>query len=474
MLRFFVLYGIFLLLFFSFYFIAFEAYDQGYLHMNLLFYAEKVLLAKEGTPPRLENIGLVYPPLAFIPFWILKNYLLVSPFVSALLLTTFLYFLLQKCQRLFYSIIPFLLLNPLMLFLSVYRFEVLAFYLLLTLSVVMLVLHMEKGYSLYLFVGGLLFGACFFLDFRSLFLVPFVVGAVLISTKEKDISYRMALLIVKLAPIVFLAFAWLYLNWIFTENPFTFITSPYSFFKSEPVDTSLLEAKANIFKSLKYTLFMLVKYLPITLPYFLVFFHIKKYRVLYLMPVYMVYLSPLALLVFSVYFSVFFPAYYYAVLFLLFAITFQASFGLRASKPLMLSFLLSLVLSWVSPLYSKENNEKNFLKFLITGKVEPNLTPYKETAHILKKSECKNILIDDAGGFPLVIFYGQTKSFYLPYMYEYYTVLSYPLIFTDCVVVDKLLSNDKVSQRFPKASMGVLKGYSLLYEGERYNIFKKF
>jgi hypothetical protein len=87
---------------------------------------------------------------------------------------------------------------------------------------------------------------------------------------------------------------------------------------------------------------------------------------------------------------------------------------------------------------------------------------------------CKKILLDDAGGFPLVVLYGQPKSFYLPYMYEYYTVLSYPWTYADCLVVDKGRGDDLVSRRFPKASMGFLKGYSLIYEDERYNVFRRF
>ncbi|MEZ0362066.1 MAG: hypothetical protein ABWK04_09295 [Hydrogenobacter sp.] len=471
MLRFLALYSMFLSAFVLFFFIAQNTYELGYIHLNILFYAEKALLATEGEPPRLENIGFVYPPLAFLPFLLIREYLFVSPLVSALTISLFFSFLLKRCQKPVYAILPLILLNPLILFLAVYRFEVLTFYLLLTLSVIMILLHMESGYSLYLFVSGFLLGLCFFLDFRSLFLVPFFALALYMSTGEKNVSYRLALMIVKLSPIMFFAFAWLYLNWIFTGDPLTFIRSPYSFFRSEPIDPSLLSVRGSFFGSLEYTTLKLITYLPITLPYFLLLFSFKRYRLLYLSPAYLVYISPILLVLFSVYFSAFFPAYYYTVLFLLFAISFQASFGVKISKPVILAFIISLASSWILPLTSKEENEKNFLRFLLTGKITGNLEEYRKIARVLREINCERILIDDAGGFPIIVFTGKPKMFYLPYMYEYYTVLSYPQAFANCIVVDKMSPTDKVRMRFSKANMGFLEGYSLIYEGKIYNVF---
>jgi hypothetical protein len=468
-----VLYAIFLTLFALISFISNTLYQHGYIHLNILFYAQKALLAKAGEPPRLENIGFVYPPLAFLPFLIIEDYKMVSPLASSFLLTVFFSFLLKRCQSSAHFILLFLLLNPLVLFLAVYRFEVLAFYLLLTISTITLIIHLETGYSLYLFVSGSLFGLCFFLDFRSVFLIPVVALVIYLSTKEKDINYRLALLIVKLFPVLFFVFAWLYLNWIFTRDPFNFIKSPYSFFKSEPLDLSLFLIKGSFWQSLEYVIFRLLAYLPIILPHFIVLFNMRTYRLLYSMPVYLLYISPMLLLFFSVYFSTFLPSYYYTILFVLFALSFQASFGIRAGKLLIFSFLLSLTFSWLMPLYSKEENEKSFVKFFLRGETINVIDEYQRVAEVLKSQECSKTLIDDAGGFPVVVFFGNPKAFYLPYMYEYFTVLSYPKAFVDCVVIDKQNALDTISSRFPKARMGTLEGYSLIYEGKRFNVFSK-
>ena len=468
-----VLYAIFFTLFALTSFISNTLYEHGYIHLNILFYTEKTLLAKAGEPPRLENLGFVYPPFAFLPFLIIEDYKMVSPLASSFLLTFFFSFLLKRFQGPAYFILLFLLLNPLVLFLAVYRFEVLAFYILLTLSTVTLIIHLETGYSLYLFISGFIFGLCFFLDFRSVFLIPVVALVIYLGTKGKHINYRLALLIVKLSPVVFFVFAWLYLSWIFTEDPFNFIKSPYSFFKSEPLDPSLFLIKGSFWQSLEYVIFRLLAYLPIILPYFIVLFNMRRYRPLYLMPVYLLYISPMLLLFFSVYFSTFFPTYYYTILFVLFALSFQASFGIRAGKLLVFSFLLSLASSWLMPLYSKEENEKSFVKFFLKGETINVIDEYQRVAEVLKSQGCRKTLIDDAGGFPVVVFFGNPKAFYLPYMYEYFAVLSYPKAFADCVVIDKESMLDTVSSRFPKARMGILEGYSLIYEGKRLNVFSK-
>jgi hypothetical protein len=199
----------------------------------------------------------------------------------------------------------------------------------------------------------------------------------------------------------------------------------------------------------------------------------RRYRLLYLMPVYLLYISPALLMFLSVYFSSFFPAYYYTILFVLFALSFQASLGIRAGKLLVFSFLLSLASSWLMPLYSKEENEKSFVKFFLKGETINVIDEYQRVAEVLKSQGCRKTLIDDAGGFPVVVFFGDPKAFYLPYMYEYFTVLSYPKAFVDCVVTDKENMLDTVSSRFPKARMGTLEGYSLIYEGKRFNVFSR-
>jgi hypothetical protein len=125
------------------------------------------------------------------------------------------------------------------------------------------------------------------------------------------------------------------------------------------------------------------------------------------------------------------------------------------------------------PLYSKEEYEKSFVKFFLKGETINMIEEYQRVAEVLKSQGCRKTLIDDAEGFPVVVFFGDPKAFYLPYMYEYFTVLSYPKAFADCVVINKENVLDTISSRFPQARMGILEGYFLTYEGKKFNVFSR-
>jgi hypothetical protein len=467
------LYGIFISLFGLFFFIFNDLYHLGYVHPNILFYAEKVLLARWGEPPRLENIGFVYPPFAFLPFWFISDYTLASPLTSAVSLTIFLVFLLRRCSGLtclFFFVV--LILNPLVLFLSLYRFEILNFYILLALSAIAFIRYLETDRSFYIFLSGFLFGFCFFLDFRVVFLIPLVGLVVGVAPREKDVNRRLALLMVALSPALFFVLTWLYLNWIFTEDPLNFVKSPYSFFRSEPLDTSVLIASGSLWGTFKYTVARLLGYFPIAFPYFVVFFASGRYGFSYLMPLGLIYLVPVFLVMLSVYFFTFFPAYYFAIVFVLFSLAFYVYLNLNHHKLFIFSLVISLFFSWVMPLHSREENERNFVQFLIKRETINNVEEHQRVATLLEAAGCKKTLIDDASSFPVVVFLGDPKKFYLPYMYDYYAAISYPKAFANCIVVDKTNPRDKVFMRFPESSMGFLMDYFIIYEGTKYNVFK--
>lgn len=76
---------LFLPLFLYYYLIAYLLYQGGYVHLQLIFFAEKAALAIHGVPPRLENIGFVYPPLSFLAILIFQDPLLGQAVIAALL-----------------------------------------------------------------------------------------------------------------------------------------------------------------------------------------------------------------------------------------------------------------------------------------------------------------------------------------------------------------------------------------------------
>lgn len=465
---------VFFILFLLYFYISQELFFKfDYIHKNLLFFAEKALIAVQSGF-RVENIGFVYPPVAFVPFLIVNDPLLVPPIISALLSTFLIVYLTKTYQpdAISLLIIPILILNPLYLFLASQKFDVLLFYILLSLSVFYTVRHIETKYSLYVFVAGLLLGLSFFVDFRSLFAIPIYILSLFLLTNRESFSYRIAILVVKITPLIFFLLSWLYLNWVFTGNPINFIQSPYSFFRSEPMTDEFTQVSGSFVRSLYLTLKQLFLNSLLILPYFLVIPYIKRFKLLYAAPLIVIYVMPIFVVYFSIYFGIFFPYMYSAILFLLFSLIFAFKLRIARLKTYIFSMIVAFISAFFLPEYSKDLNEKEFIGF-IKGRNEPEHVSIKEsilTAELLIKYKCEKILSDNAYTFPVVYFTGNSNIFILPHNYTYYTALSNPTIFADCLLISKNLK-DVLKRRFPKSESGFVPNFYLVYDGLKYMIY---
>ncbi|QID33857.1 hypothetical protein [Pampinifervens florentissimum] len=465
---------VFFILFLLYFYISQELFFKfDYIHSNLLFFAEKALIAVQSGF-RVENIGFVYPPIAFVPFLIVNDPLLVSPIISALFSTFLITYLIKtyKTDALSILSISIIMLNPLYLFLSSQRFDVLLFYILLSLSVFYTVRHIETKYSLYIFVAGLLLGITFFVDFRSLFVVPVYFISLFLLTSKENFPYRVAIVVVKITPVVFFLFSWLYLNWIFTGNPLNFIQSPYSFFRSEPVIDEFIQASGSFIRSLYLTLKQLFLNSLLILPYFLVIPYIKRFKLLYTTPLFLVYIVPIFVFYFSIYFGMSFPYMYSSVLFLLFSLVFAFYLRIANSKPYLFSMIIAFLSAFFIPDHSKDLNEKEFIGSL-KGRIIPERISIKEDriiAELLIGYGCKKILSDDAYTFPVVYFTGSSNIFILPHNYTYYTALSNPITFADCMLISRN-SKDAIKKRFIKSESGFVPNFYLVYDGLKYMLY---
>lgn len=448
--------------------------DYNYIHSKLTFFAEKALVATEGKPARLENIGFVYPPIAFVPFLLIKDPTVVAALVSATVSGLFVFLLIKEKDSLKISDLLYILLllfNPLYLFLASQRFDVLLFYMFLSFSVWLSIKHLETGYSIYAFASGLIFGLTFFVDFRSVFLLPVFAIGIYLSAKEKTLHYRLAIILVKLTPILFFLLAWMYVNWVFTEDPLHFINSPYSFFRGESVYTY----SSSLLDSVRITFTFLFFNIPLIAPYVIVLLYLIKYRLLYSIPFILFYIVPVLLIYLSVYFGLFTQSFYQTILFLIFAFMFQG-YTVRSITPqLNISAFISFIFSFILPTTSPELNEKAFINALIYHE-KPDKALLKDedikVAHLIKEINCKRVLADDAYSFEVVFFHRDPYAFVLPYNYEYYTYLSYPHYGVDCILIDKRDLKNPLMARFPKAKEGFLRGYYLAYEGDKYLLYK--
>ncbi len=69
------------------------AFYNNYAYSELLFLGEKALLVFYGKPPRLENLGFVYPPLPYLFVLIFRDSFISASFVGAFSISLFVIFM---------------------------------------------------------------------------------------------------------------------------------------------------------------------------------------------------------------------------------------------------------------------------------------------------------------------------------------------------------------------------------------------
>ncbi|MBI3358624.1 MAG: hypothetical protein HY037_03420, partial [Nitrospirae bacterium] len=419
--------ALFLAIFAYYYAITFYLYKAGYIHLNLIFFAEKTLLALQGNPPRLENVGFVYPPFSFLFTLIFRDPVVTCAFVSSALTILLIFRMKEGLQYgpLFFMSATMLVVSPVFLFVASQKYDFFLQIVFLAFGMNYYLRYRHEGSTLHLFAAGFLYGMTFFIDFRSLYLLP-AVAVVSLLGQHKNRSHKVGVTIVLITPMIFFFSAWIYLNWVFTQDPLNFIHSPYSFFQTVPQQTEVAVASFSLIKTVAYASQYLLIQLPILLPYLVSFFFLRTDKGFDTPLIYAVNLFPVLLTLATIYAGQFFPATFYGALFLVFLfVNFEF---MKPSKIMTACMIVSLFASFFMPLYSLENNERNFLRALYGFHYEKNIVEFQNVAAVLQHTKGE-ILLDDANLFPVVYFTGDARRFLLPYNYGFYSALSNPARF---------------------------------------------
>jgi len=433
---------------------------RDYINKTLLFFSEKAILGISGYPPRLENIGFVYPPLIFIFFLIAKNPVLAVAILSSILSTFILYF--TKSYK-----VILLMLSTIGLYISLEEPTYFLLYFMLASLALFLYFYRKTGLSLYIFIAGLIFGSSFYVDFTSITLIPFVLYAIYAQEKLIEKDKLLSMYIVTITPILFFAASWLYLNWVFMKDPLYFLESQYSIFHPKSVDAML--AKGNLELSTKFFLTKALYIIPFSLPYFMGLIKAIKDRFLfYMAPLYIIYISPIVLMFFNIYFGIEVRGFIEAFGLLLFYVIFEYFISRKKSLIINLSFYASIILSIIFMPFSPFYNESTFSRALYGMDIKPNIIYYKDAARFLSGTK-GNILADDTDSYPVVYFVNEPKRFVLPYQYEFYTALSSPYNFVDYILVDTSSNADKIYNFYKNG----ISDFKLVYENQMFKIYER-
>lgn len=453
-----------------------EAYRHGFTSLENLFYTEKTLLALRGEPPRLENVGLVYPPLPFLLNMLLPG-LNISGAVIGAILTACLLLRIGRssfCPASTKVSFFFLLAGSFpVLFLFTQKPASAFFFALFTLANYFLLLFYETRYTQYLFLFGFSYGLCFLAAYESLFLLPYylVVSAYLIRLKNP--AYFFSMIMVAYFPLLFFLGAWAYLNWLFTEDPFHFLHSPYSYFLAyRDFLPFIAQTKGSIIQSFFFTV---VSSLPFAGFYYLLLPFLKKEeRPVAFSPYFLIYVAPFLLLFFQVYCGLSLPGVFKLSLFVFFGALFVSQLKSRLILKIM-PFLLTIALIWCwwAAWESPAQEEKTFARFLAGRSFSANLGAYQEVAKEIKEANGK-VLLDDSQLYPVVAIDGFPRRYILPYNYEFDLVLSHPSSFVEYVVVYSDPAKDRVAGVWPQAVKGFLPGFYPLFAKEKIIVFKRW
>ena len=117
-----------------------------------------------------------------------------------------------------------MLLSPIFMFLTVENYGFLLLAVLLALAVFYLGRYIDYGYSLYLFAAGTLYGLTFFIDFRTIVLLLVLVPAIVAPLYRKSLPQAISVSLTIALPLVFMAAAWIYVNWIFLGDGLAFVS----------------------------------------------------------------------------------------------------------------------------------------------------------------------------------------------------------------------------------------------------------
>jgi len=434
-------YALFVFSFLGFVFLSYYFFQEDFFHLRTISYFEKARLAFDGAPPRLENVGFVYPPLPILIAFITLIPWLAQGLVSAFVYTVMIYFGFKFYRKnlLFFVILPSYL--P-FLYMAVMRFDIILLFFLISASTLLLLKYWEEGFSLYLFSAGFLFGIAFFIDFSVVYLALFY-GLVLLLKRGYPFNHRLGVALVFLAPVAFFFGFTLFVNYVFKDDPFYFMERYYLFFIHDPKEiygkADFYGALALLFDYLKGSFFLI-------LPYLVGLFSIRSWREYYLSPLFLIYLSPILFSFFQIKFGIFNFSLSNTLIFLLFLAMFINR--VKPVFPVYLAFVVSCVAAPFAFLSSKDLNEVNFAKAIAGKEFERNLSFYREVARQIEVLEGK-VLMDDRSLYPTVLFVSDIKKLILPYRYEFRPTLIQPCGRTDYVVV-LAGSNDVIYRTYPE------------------------
>ncbi len=407
--------------------LAWEAHRLLFLsnqHAHLV--AKALLVLDRG---RVELIGFVYPPLPFLlllpwphPFW--------ASLLAALMGSAVAWVVLGRMVRAGFAPWQSLLtlgsamLTPAALYLSTQALSHVLMLLLLVLTWFFFLRFVRDDYTQAGFISGMLLGLAFFVNHHAL---GFALGYGLAAPfflRERTPGRILATMFVLLFPVVWAVGIWMYVNWVFTDNPLQFLHHPESSLfvygralLEEPIVGWPLALRAIAQDLLATPLYPLVLLLVLR-------YHPKRIGV---------YLFPLLLITtVRAWGMVYEPAFARGTLLLIALAGMPGSMPRAARLWVVLGGLLTLASSHIMGL---SGEARAWQAVLLHAEPRAQALEEMDIARYLRGFPPQRVLLDDRGAYRLVARTGSARPFLLPADAAYPFALSNPARFVDALVV---------------------------------------
>ncbi|MCX8056090.1 MAG: hypothetical protein N3F03_00585 [Ignavibacteria bacterium] len=472
-------------------------FTGAYLYFNYNFYAqegiflmEKAQLAMRGNPPRLENLGLIYPPLPYLFY--LPLAVSSSPIASLIISTFWGALVIALCIR-YLRWIPgntlvkllitsLMIVNPVFLYVIFAQPSQTLYVLFFVVFVYSFFRFHETRIPYYIVLSGVALGAMsgirydtFFLTLALIPFAPFLIS----ETIEFNVVRIFALTLMLVLPTFIVLGSWVYLNWIFAGEPFYFYFSPYSYFKQVSKEMALRPELAQGKGNLMWAIWIVLKMSFLTYPAY--YFTLPTIRTI---TIFVAAFAPIILQIIVIFLGISALSYsWFGVLIPLSIIIMYYFINSPLYRPVyayvvIVIMAISVYFGYQSLANSVELTEKNFATVLKGEKVKDIFEEELQVAKFLKENTTEKdmILIDDAVGYPIVCFFSSPKQFYLPYQYDYVRVLQQPQFAATYIVVPRpeltVTGFDQLTAMYPDAFEKGFDFTTLVYQTPNWRVYK--
>ncbi len=477
--------------------LLFWLYDYGCLPQGFPYLGAKALLAYGGPDPRFEAFGYVFPP--FIIYGVLLTgaspilfQALVGGCLAGLVVQQMGRVNVPAVWKVLWAIL--ILFHPSFLLMVLYRPDwTMAVLILMAAMTLLLDLAQERDQRLLstglaLVLLGLALAPLMLVRFEAWLLLPVLaIIILLIFHNNEPTGFQVSSVLVVLFMSCIAIGAFLYFNWITTDDAFFFVNSPYGSLQSAR-NLALIQQE-KIFPSFRATLQWLI---PLAPAYLITCIGIIQSSQKNRLGLGLILLLPVLMLSLSFWQGIFFPsASRFGVFLGLLPVIWWHATPKRLVSRILLTIALVMSALYMIPL--QEQNllapEETLLWSQLTGRspsesvevqrAAQRCEAEKEIVQMLANSldEGQTILADDTVASPILYRLRLPKAFVLPYQYEFLPALQNPELFVDYILLANAVSatatRDRVGSFWLQRSESEIPGFQVVRENTFFRLLQR-